>query len=233
MRRIAMKLPHLAIIILGAAVWLTACGQEDAQFPETTGVGGGACGPWYPGGEVDAGSSEEAGQIYGIEQDLIFPCLVWESVRLDHADTYLNISDQYLKGVHEKDGPRAMVIVVSAEQCSGCVLLQLAMSKRIDDFNSAGALMIAMARRNLLGLPDADDFDLEKADEVLTNEGWPVQDWYITNDAEFYLDRRFDSGTPWVILVRMSDMKVISASNLEFGSNDEGVAGLLELIESF
>jgi hypothetical protein len=206
------------------ALLFTACPQEDIELPATGGGGGsGACGEWYPGDCGDAG-----GDCYSVEEGAVFPCAVWESARLAGEDTYLNIGDVHLEAKHGGAGPKAIVIVVSAENCPSCALLISAMGDRVGDFGDA--LVIGMARRNLLGDSAEEDFDLDKAETTLRAEKWPTDDWYVINDEEDYLDTSFDVNTPWVIVVGTADMVVRSASNDRYSADPDGVAKLLEEI---
>lgn len=215
----------LASILLAITLFAPGCGQEDAVFPDTGPTGSaGVCGDWYPGAE------EAAQDTYGMEEGKILPCPVWRSARLDGQDTYINIGDEYLKSSEGVGGPSSIVIVVSAERCTNCSQLILAMVKRKAEFDDAGALMIGMARRDLLGLPEDPDFDLDKAAEVLENEGWPVKTWYVINDAEHYFNTAYDEATPWTVVIDTADMVVESNSNQAFSPNDTGVDQLLEMI---
>ena len=48
-------------MIIGMAVvtmLATGCGQDDVTLPDQVGVSGGACGTWYPGGDVEVDKDE-------------------------------------------------------------------------------------------------------------------------------------------------------------------------------
>lgn len=219
------------IVVVGLAMW--GCGQEDVVFPDSqNGGAAGMCGPWYPGGGEEDGDGG-TDSVYGIEEGKVFPCLVWESVRFGGADTYLNIGEEYLKAKNGLSETKALVIVVSAEHCPSCATLISALATRKDDFQEGSPLMIGMARRDLQGLPDDPDFSLDKAEQVLLSERWQGKEWFVTNDAEDYLDTVFDVGTPWIVVVEMKTMIVRSRSNEEFSPDGKGVEKLLSLIESF
>ena len=112
-----------------------------------------------------------------------------------------------------------------------CAALSSAIVERRDDLEQAGAYMIGMARTDLQA-PTEPYFDLDHAYEVLADEGWPVADWVVINDAEGYLPAELDSGTPWIIVVELATMEVLVASNLAFPPNESGVADLVDYLNA-
>jgi len=208
----------------------SGCGQEDLVFPDAgKDQSGGTCGAAYP---AIADSEENEQDCYCIQEGGTFPCLVWESVRLNGQDTYISATGIYLDAKHEQTNSRSLVIVVSAENCSTCAVLIAAIKQRAADFEAAGAYMVGMARRSLTGNAEEPDFDLDKAEIVLASEAWPTT-WPITNDAEGYLSRAFDTATPWIIVVDLRDMGVRVASNQRFTPDHSGVEELLQFIDEF
>lgn len=234
-----MRETHLLAAAALLAVTALGCGQEDAVFPDAgAGAGSGACGPWYPGGAtgdggVDSGDPDDLPGVFGVEEGKTFPCLVWESARLDHRPTYVNMGEEYLAAAHGKTATKAIVVIVSARNCSNCATLMSAMAGRADALEEAGALPIAVARRIFMGSPEDPDLTLEEAEEALGDEGWPLDRWVVTNDEEHHLSRSFDEANPWTIVVRVRDMRVMSVSNQAFSPNDEGVRALIEYISNF
>ncbi|MCP4606078.1 MAG: hypothetical protein GY847_37135 [Proteobacteria bacterium] len=207
-----------------------SCGQENINWPDGGLISSGECGAWYPGGgKTDAGVESQ----YGIEEGSIFPCLVWESARLNSQDTYINIGDIYLKRKNSVSETKAIIVVVSAKNCPTCSSLIEAMESKSDDFDTAGALMIGMARRDLQGAAEDPDFNLDDAETVLRSENWKTDEWYVINDEENHLNQTFDSFTPWIILVSTSNMIVRSLSNTDFPTDISGVDKLLGFIEDF
>ena len=59
------------------------------------------------------------------------------------------------------------------------------------------------------------------------DDGWPA-DWPLTNDAEEHLPAAVDQGTPWVLVVYLSDMEVVTLTN-EY--SDVNVDDLVALVE--
>ncbi|MCP4674231.1 MAG: hypothetical protein GY854_01670 [Deltaproteobacteria bacterium] len=225
-----MKTRQLACGVLSLSLVFAACGQEDVVLPDMGGgVSAGECGAWYPGGGGDAGTGDE----FGIEKDKIFPCAVWESAREGGQDTYINVGDVYLGSKHAESAAKAIVIVVSARNCPTCGTLMSAIESIGDEFDAAGAMMIAMARRDLKGNPEDPDFPISEAELVLDHEGWPVEKWFVINDAEGYLERTYDVGTPWTIVVDVKSMVVRSVSNEEFSPSIAGAEKLLQFVKGF
>ncbi|MBW2276593.1 MAG: hypothetical protein JRF63_03815 [Deltaproteobacteria bacterium] len=220
----------IALVAIGTLV-IVGCGQDEAEFPDDT-TAGGECGPWYPGGGggADAGVDGGAEANYAVEEGAIFPCAVWDSAMLDGEDTFINVGQIYLEAKHGVTDTKAIVIVIGAENCPSCSTLISAMTERIPDFEAAGALMIGMARRDLQGVPEDPDFTMDKAYEVLEAEDWPVDQWYSISDEENYIPVSFDVAPPWLIIVRVSDMIVMTASNVAVSPNDDGVQDLLDYL---
>ncbi|MFO8071935.1 MAG: hypothetical protein R6V85_08670 [Polyangia bacterium] len=216
---------HTTIALVTAAVLIaTGCGQRQADWPDSGASAGGICGPWYPGGD-DAG----AGGGYAVDQGATFPCAVWESARLAGEDTFFNVGQLYLETVHGQRDDKALLIAVSARNCQPCAALIEQLAARADQIEAAGAVVLGMSRTDLQA-PDEPYLDLDEAYQALADEGWPVDRWIALNDAEGYLPARFDTGTPWIVVVRLDEMRVVSASNLEFPSNEDGVQQLIDFI---
>jgi hypothetical protein len=219
------------VVLAVAAVVLVGCGQDEVRFPDA-GAKGGACGPWYPGdcgadAGVDGGCTEA---VYAVEEGATFPCAVWESAKLNGEDIFIDIGHTYLEVKHGISTYESLVIVISAENCSSCSVLIHAIEERAEEFDAAGALMIAMARRDLLGAPEDPDFDIAKAYQVIESEGWPVETWPVINDDEDYIPTSYDDLPPWLIVVSFSDMVVQVASNMTFSPDADGVDALLEFL---
>lgn len=215
-----------AILVLSIA----GCGQEDLVFPDSgVASGQGECGAAYATAESTGG---EEGTCFCIQEEGIFPCLVWESARQNGQDIYISAEQIYLDAKHGLTDTRSLIIVVSAENCSTCAIVISALKNRAAEFEAAGAYMMAMARRSLTGSTEDPDFDLDKAELVLARESWPLT-WPITNDEEGYLSRTFDTATPWIIVVDVSDMRVKVASNQRFTPDPSGVEELLSYIKEF
>lgn len=216
----------IALIAFGM-ITLAGCGQDEVKFPDNA-TAGGECGPWYPGGgEADGGVDGGTEAEYAVEEGAIFPCAVWESAMLAGEETFINVGQVFLEAAHGVSDTKSIVLIISAENCSTCSTLISAMAERQGDFDGAGAFMIGMARRDLIGSPDDPDFDIDKAYEVLESEDWPVDVWHVINDAEGYVPTTYDTATPWVVIVRVSDMTVQVASNQTFSTNEDGVAEML------
>jgi hypothetical protein len=212
---------------------LSACGQEEIAFPSQRAGISGECGAYYPGSrETDTEESADTDEEspYGMAQGKLFPCAVWESARLAGQDTYINIGEQYLATKHGVSDRRSVVVVVSAEGCSQCALLIRHMAERADEFDEAGALMIGMARSVLGGA--GPDFTLDEAAATLAAERWPMARWHIINDEEYYFDASFESNNPWLVVVSLADMRIVSLGNDTFPANASGVSKLLTLLTS-
>jgi len=226
-----MKRATLTALVAIGTLLIAGCAQEDARFPDDTGFGGGECGAWYPGGGgADAGVDGGAEADYAVEEGAIFPCAVWESAMLDGQETFINVGQVHLEAKHGATEHKSIVVIVSAEECPACVELIGNMIERKDEFDAAGAFMIAMARRSLHGAADDPDFDLEKAYDVLQHEDWPVESWHVINDEEDYLPLAVDDGPPWKIIISVEDMVVQVMSNITFGTKESGVSEMLDYL---
>lgn len=221
-----------------AFIWLSfffllGCGQDEIAFPPQRAGNSGECGAYYPGSrdtDTEESADAEKESPYGMAQDKIFPCAVWESARLAGEDTYINIGEQYLATKHGVSDRRSVVVVVSAEGCSQCALLIRHMVERADEFDESGALMIGMARSVLGG--DGPDFSLDEAAATLAAERWPMSRWHVINDEEYYFDASFESNNPWLVVVSLADMRIVSLGNDTFSANASGVTKLLSLLSS-
>lgn len=210
---------HLALVFL-------SCGQQEVLLPENPDCSKGSnCGAWYPTAESDGGAA-------GFDEGETFPCLVWESVRQNGGDTFLNVGEEYLKAKHSKSAIRSMVLILSAGGCPSCTSLIYAMQKRIADFEASGALVIGIIWRDLSG---ADlDYDLDKAERILVEqEFWPAASWPLTNDEEEHLRDQFQEGFPRILVIQLPAMQVKSASTTAFSPDDEGVSDLLQFLSAF
>ncbi len=181
---------------------LSACGQQHLELPETTGSGA-ACGEGYPLSAADGGDN------YAIKEGAIFPCLLFESVRLDDQDTYLFFSDIYLCAKHGVDDRVAAVIVVSASNCPACARFMQELNEAADDLDAAGVLMVTALFCDNIARTDC-DFTLDRSVTIATGEGWPSDRWFVTNDAEGHLKPAFSNSFPVAIVVRLTDMQVVS-----------------------
>jgi hypothetical protein len=215
----------VALVALGLVVF-AGCGQDEVKFPDTSAAGG-ECGPWYPGGggDADAGVDGGAEVDYAIEEGAIFPCAVWESAMLNGAETFINVGQIYLEAKHGQSDTRAIVIVVSARNCTNCIALINAIADRAAQFEEAGAYMIVMARRDQYAMTDP-DLTLDQAYEVAVEDGWPVESWPVINDEEYYFSSSFDNVAPWVIVVGVEEMMVGVANTSTF-VGEQGVIDLL------
>ncbi|MCU0661538.1 MAG: hypothetical protein MUC50_04350 [Myxococcota bacterium] len=220
-------------ICLLCALLAASCGQDEAVFPEPPAGASGKCGAFYPGAE-DSDSSEETStdqeSPYGMAEGKIFPCAVWESAQLAGKKTYINVGEEYLAAKHDASDRRSIVILVSAEGCSQCTLLIRYLAEQADDFDAAGAMMIGMARAALGG--QGPDFTLEEAVATLAGERWPMDRWYVINDEEYFFDESFESNNPWLAVVSLADMRIVSLGNEDFQASSAGIAELLSLVNS-
>ena len=209
------------LTMLAVLIVAISCDQQEAVFPEDLG-GGNQCGPWYAGGSVD--EAQEA-PVYELAEDATLPCFVWTSVRKDNTDTRLNVGELYLDVADGIETRKAMVLLISGAQCPACGELIAGMMEHKQELDEL-AVMVALNR----GEPALDlVYDLDDAVDVLVEqEGWPT-DWYVTNDVENNIDDY--QSFPWVAVVRLSDMQVVSLSNSSYhGSN---IPDLIDLIETF
>jgi hypothetical protein len=191
---------HLALL---GFFGLTACNQQALVLPETAQEG--ACGATYSPGR-EAGDTES--DHYAVAEGSTFPCLVFESVRLNGEDTYLNFADLYLKAKHRLTDRTVAVIIIGAEHCPSCEVLINDLFSRRDDFDNAGVLMIGAVYCDNIDRADC-DFDLDRSVEVAEVDGWPTDRWFVTNDAEGHLRPFFQESFPVAIAVRLSDMRVL------------------------
>ncbi len=222
-----MKFSSIMLLFVSlGCVSLVSCGQDEVEWPEDMGTSGGQCGAWYPGGGADAGADD----VYGVEEGKVFPCVVWESARLNSEDTFINFGDVYLEAKHGMTDYRAIVIIISAKNCTGCTELIYSMEKQAAAFEDAGALLIGMARRDLNGLPSEPDFSLDQAEDTLRYENWKLDEWYVTNDPEHHFSEKYDTDNPWTVIISTKDMLVRSLSNNAFGTRPEGVEDMLSFI---
>ena len=211
-----MRSIHPWVWLLPAAL-LVACDQTDVELPHSETVTG-ECGAWYPGGD-------DAEADYEIVEGGTFPCLVWESVRDDHEDTWLNIGELYLGAEHGAHDDKALVIALTGADCTGCVELTTALGEREAEFDAV-AEMLAICHGYLWS---NELFTLDETEEALLEEGgWPTA-WPVTNDAELHMPVEQFNGLPWTVVVRLSDMEVVVSSNLVYSASN--VDELLALVE--
>jgi hypothetical protein len=139
-----------------------------------------------------------------MEVGAVFPCLAWETVRMDRRDTYFNVGELFLQAKHGVTPVTAMVVVLVGANCAGCRELVGAISERAQQF-AATAFMIGVCRDDT-----SSGTTIDQVEEVLLeNDGWP-QGWMITNDAEGHLSSDEFSGVPWVFVVELASMKVVA-----------------------
>jgi hypothetical protein len=197
-----------------SALLITACDQTEASFPDYTNGSGGECGSWYPGSDVDGGSSSS----YAVAEGETFPCFVWESARLNHTSTWINVGELFLGGKYGAIDAKAIVIPVTGSECSGCYELIQAFAARKAEFESA-AVMMAICHG---GITAETPFSLEEAEATLIEQdGWPA-DWLLTNDIEEHFPIVEYQGLPWMVVVRLSDMKVMVRSNMDYSAANVG-----------
>lgn len=207
MKRSSATMAGMVIGVLAAA-----CGQGDPVFPDDGAAA--ECGDWYPGTSADAGAT------YDIEVGETFPCLVWESVRVNHEDTYFNAGELYLEAKHGVTSTAAMVIALVGVNCAGCQELVGALAEHEAELSGA-AFMVGAVRDDFVS-----ETTLDQAEEVLVDQdGWPLA-WMVTNDVEGHLSADEFEGVPWVFVVRLSDMEVVAGGAGVYTQNnvDELVA---------
>ena len=197
---------------------LFGCGQENLVLPPSAETSG-ACGAWYPNGEADAGD------VYAYEEGKTLPCDVFESARLDGTDTYISVGSLYLDAVHGVSEARSAVFVISAENCPSCGVLVQELAAEADRIEAAGAQLFDVTFCDNTDRTDC-DFDLNRAVDAATAEGWLVDRWPVTNDAEGHLKNLFKDTFPTVIVARLSDIQVVSVDRVPDAGH------LLELLES-
>lgn len=191
-----------------AAVVLVACGQAEIELPEDAAVTG-ECGAWYPGGD-------DADAEYEIIEGGTFPCLVWESVRVGHEDTWLNAGELYLEAEHGTRNDKALIIALTGADCTACERLTAALGDREEDFDAV-AEMLAICHGFLWS---TELFTLDETEEALIeNGGWPSA-WPVSNDAELHMPVEVFNGLPWLVVVRLSDMEVVVSSNFVYSASN-------------
>jgi hypothetical protein len=198
---------------------LGACGQDDLRIPDQP--QGGVCGDYYPGGGAFGDDD-----VYGIEEGKTFPCIAFESVRLAGEDTFIHFADEYLRARHGDSDLESIIIITSADHCPGCAVLMEEILDIGDAFDDAGTLFVGAAWCDNLD-PSNCDFTLDEAELVLESEGWPVDRWPVTNDAEGHLRPGFGDAFPSAIVIRLANMRVRRVDTApEAGA-------LLELVQRF
>ncbi len=212
-----MKAFFRTVFVVASAVIVSACGQDNITLPDGGGGGTtGECGSWYPGGGGDAGAD------YQFAEGSTLPCFVWESVRIGpmgaEPNTYINVGELYLMAKNNDtamlqakfgiDEARALVIAISAENCSTCVDLTGALADDKDELEALGAVMVGVCRHDFFDTSMETVLTMEEADEVLIEEDKWLEGWHRTNDAEGHLDPS-DSIYPKLAVIRLSDMKVV------------------------
>jgi hypothetical protein len=239
----------LHAVAAAALIGFAGCGQEDVTLPAQQGADVGECGEWYPGGEADAGA------IYGPAIGDTLPCFVWESVRRGpqeshpadpdaYADAYLSMGELYLKsrtpGMSDlleaqfgTTNARGLLFVVAANNCGTCPKLMSATTSSEDELLAEGIIPIGAASFDSNSDSSA-AMDLVSADDIMVGDGLD-ESLLRTNDPEHFLGERssFDA-FPYVIGVRLSDMRVMIRSVPESGTvtyydGDDGLD--VELIE--
>jgi hypothetical protein len=208
----------LTVLALAAAV-VAACDQTEVVFPDA-GAAGEGCGVWYAGGAADAGPTE-----YAFEEGATLPCLVWTSVRQNGADTWFNAGELYLEVLNGLSDKKAIVMVLSGTGCPACLDLIAEIAALKGLFESDAVMIGAAVADPSMSQPFTID---EAVDLLVGNDGWPA-DWMVTNDIEGYL-QGYES-FPWVVVVRTSDMQVVSHSNQTY--SEANVTDLLALVQSF
>jgi len=202
-----------------SALALVSCGQDEISLPDAGGGSTSLCGDWYPGATADGGAFDfaEGGTL---------ACHVWDSVRRDGNDGYLHLGDLYLAAAHGEVSYRSVVFVFSARNCPTCHELISALAERKSDLEAANGLFVGVARTDLLD--PGSRLDLATAETVLLDEdGWPAS-WMLTNDAEDHFPTTVDEFTPWVAVVRLSDMRIQVLSNERFAADNlDELASLL------
>ena len=215
------------------------CGQEDITLPDA-GEGGqiGGCGAWYPGGgEADAGVS------YGADLGDTFNCFVWQSVRsgeqqsnadpATYANAYLSMGEIYLKstepdmsalleaqfGVPEA---KAIIFAVAAENCGACPTLMGGVTASKDELLEDGIIPIGVTGLDLQS--SAVNLNLVQGDKIMIQDGFD-EALYRTNDPDHLLGDWFSfDAFPYLIGVRVSDMKVMIRSTPDLYFNESQTA---------
>ena len=106
---------YFIAILFSSICMFLACGQDSIEWPPNSNSGG-ECGAYYPGATgADAGTgTDEVESPYGLEQGDIFPCAVWETVKLAGEDIYINVGEEHLRVKHGLSDRKALIVVVSA-----------------------------------------------------------------------------------------------------------------------
>ncbi len=228
---------NLARIIIGMAIvtmLATGCGQDDVTLPDQVGASGGACGAWYPGGDVEI----DGGTIYNFVEGEIIPCFVWESVRVGpqgaDPNAYINMGELHLQYKHGKideiqdkysDGiadPRAIVLSVSALNCAACQSYISSIATWRDTLEDDGAILIGVARSDV---SEAEWLDMEEADELILDEGWP-EDLHRTNDAERHLGT-LGNIYPMTAIIDLETMTLLKLDTGQVFFNGESIHDFL------
>ena len=209
----------ILILLSVASVVVLACDQSMVQFPDADG-GDQSCGSWYPGSEADSGIE------YAIETDAIFPCLVWESVRRNHEDTWLNIGELYLSAKHGEISAKALIIAKVGVSCVACHYLVVELGNARQRLEPH-AVMVALTHGNAI-YPEVISLD-EAESIIVAQEGWPAN-WYLTNDLENHFSESEFVGIPWVTVVNLETMRVLNSSNSTFSASN--VDELVSLVEN-
>jgi len=217
----------IAATALASFALFTGCGQDGVVLPDQGGGAVGECGAWYPSG-VDADEGDAGIAQFGANIGDTLPCFVWDSVRFGaqvegadpatYANAYLSMGEIFLKsgspdmsdllqaqfGVTQA---KIILFVVAADQCGTCPTLLTSVTNSKEELLSAGVIPIGVARFNSSSC-DIGAMDLVAADDVMVPEGLDVS-FYRTDDPEQYLgDCISFEGFPYLIAVRVSDMKV-------------------------
>ena len=213
--------------IIAASALLAGCGQDGVVLPEQGGGTVGECGAWYPSG-LDADDGDAGIAEFGASVGETLPCFVWESVRsgaqvegadpATYANAYLNMGEIFLKagnpemsdllqaqfGVTEA---KIILFVVAAENCGTCPTLMTGVTSSLPELLAAGVIPIGAASFDSNN-NNTTAMDLVAADDVMVGDGLS-ESLYRVNDPEHYLgDRASFEGFPYLIAVRVSDMKV-------------------------
>ncbi len=215
-------------ITAAAALALTCaagCGQDGITLPGKEGADVGECGEWYPGG-----GAADAGVTYGSELGDTLPCFVWQSVRsgaqqssadpATYANAYLSMGEIYLKST-EPDmsalleaqfgvpAAKAVIFAVAGENCSTCPKLMGGVTASKTELLEDGIIPIGVASFDSIDASQTDAFDLVTADDIVCGDGFD-EGLYRTNDPEHFLgDRLSFDAFPYLIGVRLDDMKVM------------------------
>ncbi len=205
-------------LILLFLITSLGCGQSEIVLPSFN--ENGFCGSWYPEGD------KENAEVYAFKNNQTLPCAVFESVSLNGENTYLNLGGIYLDVVHRKSDARHLVFVISADRCPSCSVLIHKLAAAADEIENAKTIMINITFCDNINRTDC-DFTIERAVTAAQGEGWPINRWYVTNDAEDNLRSMYRDSFPTVIVARISDMKVVSVDR------SPNAEDLIEMLSSF